>query len=101
MTQEQDFHIAFALYQPNFLPPAAVVVPQKIHKNADDNGFDPNARVSFYDNGVPGVSLARVIQGTHRMNEADEVEPLSQGPEVTLRLNVCFPQVSTSARTRF
>ena len=78
--------MAFTLYQTNFLPASAVVVPQRVY--GGNVGADPNfARMMFYDNGVSGVSLGRIISGTHRMNGATEVAPLTEATRITLRLN--------------
>ena len=78
--------MAFALYQPTFLPPSAVVVPQRIY-----GGYDEQASFShimFYDNGVPGVSVYRILSGTHHMNGANEIINLTEASRITLRVNV-------------
>ena len=82
--------MAFALYQPNFLPAGAVVVPQRIYRGANAGGFEPTARIAFYDNGVPGVSMSRALAGTHLINAAKDVAPLTAGNRITLRLNVSW-----------
>ena len=42
----------------------------------------------FSDNGVPGVSLGRVIGGTHRMDGANTIIALTDASRITLRVNV-------------
>ena len=77
-------------YQPSFLPQDAVVVPQRIYKTAGTEFPTPpaNQRVIFYDNGTPGISLARAMLGNHRMSGAHEIPRLTESTRVTLRINV-------------
>ena len=96
----QDFHIAFLLYQPNFLPPSCVVVPQRTYRSSNGiGGFTPNGTsVLFYDNNVPGISLARAVTGTHHMNGSHEVARLTDSTRVTLRINVSVALSDDSGR---
>ena len=102
ITQSQGYHMSFALYQPNFLPPSALVVPQAIYRSASGNGSfnpdSPNAHVFFYDNNVPGISLARAMTGNHRMNGSHEVARLTDSTRVTLRINVSVALSDDSGR---
>ena len=98
----QDFHLAFLLYQPNFLPPSSVVVPQRTFGSSNGiGGFNPNGtsrHVLFYDNNVPGISLARAMTGTHHMNGSHEVARLTDSTRVTLRINVSVALSDDSGR---
>ena len=98
----QDFHFAFELYEPNFLPPSCVVVPQRTFRSWNGiGGFNPNGtsrRVLFYDSNVPGISLARAMTGTHHMNGSHEVARLTDSTRVTLRINVSVALSDDSGR---
>ena len=84
--------MAFALYPPNFLPAGSVVVPQQIYHDLNSASFNSGARIAFFDNGVPGVSLARAIAGTHLLSEAKDGAPLMQSTRIMLHVNVSYQQ---------